>query len=444
MPYFRRSLENELKSFIESNEPHKHVLLVEGARQVGKTTLVERMLENLDWPVIAVNLEREAVMRSRIDTCAEFSEFQDLMVDQYGFDPGQRTVVFIDECQESTRLGGFVRFMKELWAHATVILTGSTLSRLFRNTTRYPVGRVRRLQVTPFSFGEFLEAGGESAIAALLNGDLAAISAARHEHLLERLDAYLTTGGLPAAVLVGLRGGDLRSCHQNIRADYEQDFIRLFGEEKMPIVDGCFRGVANFVGGASKHASIIPSPTNREHHIISQVFARLESWMLVLKSSQSGPSPERSHRYLPKRYLFDTGLLKHIREAALPSLAVVHSIDSETRKVLGGIVENQVAIEIRKQFGELTGWKRSPSGGEIDFLIKRQGAMIPVECKAAVRIKGTHIKGIKQYLEQYHQETGAIVSLAPFSITEVGEKTKVVNIPLYAAEHIGRILQGLG
>jgi hypothetical protein len=75
-----------------------------------------------------------------VDACQEFREFEQLLRDRLGFDGTAQHVLFFDEAQESRRLGQFVRFMKEDWPHATVILSGSTLSRLFRDDTRYPVG----------------------------------------------------------------------------------------------------------------------------------------------------------------------------------------------------------------------------------------------------------------------------------------------------------------
>ena len=79
------------------------------------------------------------------------------------------TLAVCPDCQraqESRMLGSFVRFMKEAWAHATVILSGSTLRRLFRAHTRYPVGRVRHLVLGPFSFSEFLRALDKTHLAA--------------------------------------------------------------------------------------------------------------------------------------------------------------------------------------------------------------------------------------------------------------------------------------
>ena len=81
-------------------------------------------------------------------------------------------------------------------------------------------------------------------------------------------------GGLPAVVQAYASGDDHGAVRRQIIADYEQDFIRIFGEELIDIVKACFRSVANFAGGVSKNTSVVPSPSSRTNERINQVFAR--------------------------------------------------------------------------------------------------------------------------------------------------------------------------
>jgi predicted AAA+ superfamily ATPase len=155
-----------------------------------------------------------------------------------------------------------------------------------------------------------------------------------------------------------------------------------------------------------------------------------------LRSEQRGISPEQSHRYLPKRYIFDTGILRHYREAAVPAISLLDTVAPELRKPLGGIVENQVAIELARKTSDLNGWKKSPSGMEIDFVLPVAGALMPIECKAATRIKKTHLKGVVTYLRQYGLKRGLVISLAPHKRFTFSGGIEVVNIPLYMAETV--------
>jgi predicted AAA+ superfamily ATPase len=435
MNYIPRNIESALYDFVVSVDRHKDVLLVEGARQVGKTTVVEHVLSRLSLKKIIINLEKDRLFRLRIDECRQFSEFEDLLRLSFSFDPTERNILFIDESQESLVLGQFVRFMKESWPLTTTILSGSTLARLFRKNVRYPVGRVRRFSVSPFSFYEFLRAGDNVLPVEKPAADRR-ISTVLHQELISHLDNYLKVGGLPAVVLEYFANGDFQQLRRALIADYEEDFIRLFGEDDLSIVKACFRSVANYVGSPSKNSSVVPAPTTPVHHKINRIFNRLEQWKLLFRSEQHGISPERSHRYLPKRYMFDTGILRHYREAAVPAIGLIDSISTEQRKPLGGIIENQAAIELSRKNPELHGWKKSPSGMEIDFIYRDGDVPIPIECKAATKIKKTHLKGIISYLRMYGRQKGVVISLAPFERICLEGGFEVVNIPLYMAESI--------
>lgn len=441
MIYVPRKQEQALIDLLgRSPSPHD-VILVEGARQVGKTTLAERAVRRVGLPTTMLNLEKQTLLRSRIDETREFAEFEELLRDELGFDPTAAGVLFIDEAQESRMLGRYVRFMKESWPAVRAILSGSTLARLFRDDGRYPVGRVRRFVVRPFSFSEFLVACGKESLSRDLLESAGHVSPGRHHRLLEHLDQYLLVGGLPEVVLTMAAGGDFQRRRAEIIADYEQDFIRLFGETAVAIAMGCLRSVADFVGGASKNSSVIPQPTNRVNDDIRRIFGRLEGWRLLLHSKQRGPAPESSHRYLPKRYLFDTGVLRHLREKTVPSISLLGSLNAAERRPLGGIVENQVAIELADRYGELAGWKRSSSGLEIDFVCRSGGYLVPVECKAVLTLKGTHLRGLKDYLRQHPQPAGVMVSLAPFELVDDPQGFRIINVPLYLAEQLPELIQ---
>jgi predicted AAA+ superfamily ATPase len=434
IPYTHRHLDPVILGFIKQEEAHKKILLVEGARQVGKSWLVNHALDRCGKTAFRLNLEKETALRMQIDDCGEFSAFAQLIRDRVGFDPAADQVLFVDEAQESRKLGHFVRFMKEDWPRATVILSGSTLARLFRNDTRYPVGRVQSLTLRPYSFSEFLRATGSSHLAdAVDHDDAESISEPRHRVLLEGYDTFMRTGGLPAVVHAGPDESAVRMAMTQIMADYQNDFIRLFGEEDASIVRACFRSVANFVGGPSKNTSVIPSPGSRINARINEIFSRLESWHMILRSDQRGPGMEASHAYLPKRYLFDTGLLRYVRESAVPGIQVLETLNPAARQPLGGVIENQVALDLSRHDISLQGWKKTPSGGEIDFIIKTHARTCPVECKASLAFTYRNMRGITDYLGLFNQPVVLAISCAPFSMFELPEKKRVFNIPVYLA-----------
>jgi uncharacterized protein len=441
MSYVERFLSKKLDVLLDGPASDIGTILVEGARQVGKTTLIERVLEKCDARIIALNLEENPVIRLQIDECSNFKDFEDYLVNKHGFEINSDNILFIDEAQESQHLGRFVRFFKERWNGPRVILTGSTLHRLFRGDTRYPVGRVVVLHLNPFSFSEYLGAIKATVALEALNGNIDEISAGRHKILLEHLDKYLLTGGLPEIVLKNFRGDDIHELLEKMLADYIQDFYRLFDENSADLAIKCLKSVASFVGSPSKLTTVLGSdPNTKSRKEATTVFRRLEQWNLILNSEQFGPGPEASFGYHPKKYLFDTGILRYLRETSVPSIQLSKTLDSQQRRPLGGIIENQVAIAIKQITSSLSGWKQSSSGFEIDFVFKSRGQTIPIECKAALTIKTQHAKGVRSYLGKQGGSTGIIVSLAPFEIMNFDSNKTIINLPLYLVDRLLEII----
>ena len=165
------------------------------------------------------------------------------------------------------------------------------------------------------------------------------------------------------------------------------------------------------------------------------MFARLESWHLILRSDQKGSSALASHAYLPKRYLFDTGVLRELRESAVPAISAVHTIAPAARTPLGAIIENQTAIELARGGRPLVGWKRSPAGSASDFIVKTGQSAVPVECKASLTVNLRHMRGLVAYLGSHGQRRGYIASLAPYAETSV-DGVQIVNLPAYLLERL--------
>ena len=110
----------------------RDVILVQGARQVGKTTLIEQTLTNRR-SVFSLNLERDPSSLRDIDRTTSFDQFTKFLQAHFKtahFDHPD-VLLFIDEAQESEKIGGYIRFMKEEWRHARVVMSGSSMTRIF-------------------------------------------------------------------------------------------------------------------------------------------------------------------------------------------------------------------------------------------------------------------------------------------------------------------------
>ncbi len=437
-----RKISEKLKSRLMETTGQSSVLLVEGARQVGKTTLIRQVLAELAQDFIEINLEEDPNLVAQIQACKNFSEWTDLLQIECNFKPNRGKILFIDEAQESSQLGKFVRFMKEKWPETQTVLSGSSMQRLFRSDTRYPVGRVEHWVVAPFSFEEFLLAGHQTSLleylakASFKNPPSPIV----HQKLTESFENYLQVGGMPEVVLHFFSKKDWEKNLENLYYAYLRDFSRIYGEEKVAYFEACLKTTAALLGSPFKNTQVSQFLDGGKNAWIIEALSQLELWRMLIKSDQKGG--KASNQFHPKRYLFDHGLAKRLREMALPKLSFSKLMGKET---LGGLLENMVAIELFRQnpLSPLVGYKKSSSGTEIDFMFKLKEATLPLEVKSVAQVKKTHLKGLKGYLEMGLSPLGIVISLSPLETFHLNKKTKIYNIPFYLLERLDALTQTL-
>ncbi len=433
----QRKLAAKLSQLIKNKEEFNNVLLVEGARQVGKTTLVRQVLGGLELPYREINLEEERELAEKIDLCENFSQLEQLIQLDMKFRSGGSQVLFIDEAQESRRLGGFVRFFKEKWPHTQVILSGSVLSRLFRDNVRYPVGRVTTLHLQPFSFEEFLMAKKEEALLEMLK--TAELAPLTHERLLKLLSEYVEVGGLPEVVTHYERGLDWRQKREMLLLGYYSDFKRVFGEEKQAYFKAALRATASLLGAPFKNSAVAHLLDGGKNKTIIDALGQLEAWKMIFRAEQRGPSVETS--FHPKRYLFDLGIAKQLREMAIPGVSLLKTQSMDQRTPVGGLIENLVAQVLMADQPELSGWKKATSGSEVDFIVKQSAAtVLPIECKAAYAIKNSHLGGVRDFMRRHKVTRGMVVAMAPLERRRLSRSEEMVILPLYLMERWQEIL----
>ena len=426
----QRDLEARLVAQLSRTDEHPNVVLLEGARQVGKTTLIETLRPKVGRDMLYLNLEEDRRAVRDLERCVDFADFEKYLDVAHGFSGDGRRLLCIDEAQESRALGGFVRFMKEKWRHTPVLLTGSSMARIFGPETRFPVGRVTRFLLQPFNFREFLRCGGAEDL--LCFEDPLRIQPFVHERLLEHLQAYLDVGGLPAVAVAFFAGREWREVRRDLYLDYRSDFARIFSETEAALFDQCLRGVASNLGSPSKYSQMVKS-TSALYRKVPDFLALLESWKLVHKLEVRGSRPEQ-HGYAPKRYLYDAALANDLRLMALPRLDVLDGLNAAQRTPLGGIVENLLATELVAAGQVLAGWKKGVNSYEVDFVYRTAaGDAVPVECKAALATKPRDVQGLAEYATRHGSPAGILVNLDMPGVLPTATGLKVVHVPAYMA-----------
>ena len=172
---------------------------------------------------------------------------------------------------------------------------------------------------------------------------------------------------------------------------------------------------------------------------ISGIFARLEKWKLLIKCEQLGLEPERN-KFSPKRYLYDVGIAGQLRLKSLPNIDLKDLASPTVRTPLGGLIENAVALSLKVQFGEnLYGVKLS-SRAEVDFVVKKEGQVFPIECKAALRFKRSYLWPLQTYLEKTRTQKKQFGILLYGGMPMKENFESIWVAPVYLSDEIGRLL----
>lgn len=428
MHYITRSIEEKLNNLIkkslESNSP-SNVIILEGARQTGKSTLIEHILKDYQ-EVIRINLEKNKILKNSINKTQDFNDFKSLLINETNFDPQKKQILFIDEAQESYKIGSYVRFMKEDWINTCSILTGSSMKRLFSKDQRIPVGRTTRILLTPFTFEEFLKAKSKFALLDIINNfELRKdVTPLMHNSFLIELSEYIKVGGLPDVINSYIAGDDYLFVRQNILYEQEEDFIRIENEIPKIFFQEALKAIANNLGYPSKYSQV-----GSNYYFAKKIFENLEFWKLAYTVEQK--TIQTTNNPAPKRYIYDIGIASDLRNMPFPEISVLNTLESNLRRPLGGLFENIVLLQIMAENisqGMLSGWK-DKNNKEVDFIIRRE-KIIPIECKSSMKLTTRAYHNLLSYLDLANLNRGFVVSLAPYSEIVINEKT-LINLPLY-------------
>ena len=392
MNIINRLNKNEFLNLL--GDESRDVILVQGARQVGKTTFIQQVLSGRPF-VTNLNLEKDLDFLRDLDRTLNFEEFTRLVQLKVGTtDFGSKgSVLFIDEAQESEKIGSYIRFMKEDWKNIRVILSGSSMTRIFRNVQRVPVGRFRPWLITPLTYGEFLSASPHSFLKEVYANFCSSPKQGMadnpiHNEFLKSMDEYLTVGGLPAVVTTYFSGADYIARRRFILNSQEDDFVRKSSLSDRSLFNKGMKGVANFIGMPSKKSHI-----HEVNSLSEKILSELAAWNLVHEVEQKGTNSTTQH--LSKRYIYDCGVAQDLREMPFPRLSLVSTQSPVLRTQLGGLFENALLLQIigeRTFFDSISGWKKGTSDSqEIDFILRHETGAFPIECKATQKISSKNM-----------------------------------------------------
>ena len=442
--------------------PGRKPLILRGARQVGKSTLVRLFAERCGRPLAEVNLERHADLApafARNDPVYLLNVLEALP----GIGPiGPDGLLFLDEIQSVPEAVSALRYFREDMSHLPVLATGSLLEFVLADhRAPMPVGRVAYLHMGPMSFMEFLNAVGAERLACVLAGFEIerGLDPAIHNRLMELLRTYFFTGGMPEAVQAFARSRRLRDVgevHGSIIDTYREDFPRYVGSRSLSRIVNVFNFAARNVGRKVKyiHFSREDKAATTRADIELLCMARVLS--KVVHSHCSGlPLQADADPRAYKLIFMDVGLMNAVCGLGWNAIESMN----ETRLVNEGTMAEQfVGQHLQGLLAgspnrELTYWLREgrTANAEVDYVAAFDGRIVPMEVKAGA---GGTLKSVHQFVAEKGVSLAVRFDAAPPSVQDVrtsvplgGTQTNVayrlLSLPLYLVERLPYVLDSM-
>jgi len=414
LKYIPRELEKTIQPFLK----RKEILAVVGARQVGKTTFLEHLFSNLKKQkkkAEFLTFEREndlALFESIEDFKDYYKDYQILIIDEFHY----------------AKEGG--RKLKYLFDTTKIkfIISGSSSLELTFETGRYLVGRMFKFLLYPFSFREFLLSKDKRLLALLETrfGDVLfqkldlkkPFGREINSRIQKLFEEYLIFGGYPAVVLAETREEKIKI----LESILENYLLRDIGALLNLKTKGEILKIAEFlstqVSNLLNYQELSRISNLRYREVITHLEILKNTFLVeTLKPFYKNPRTELVKT--PKIYFFDNGFRNYL---------ISDFKEINKRNDVGRLVENYVfSLLQRKSLGKINFW-RTKSKAEVDFLIQREGEIIPIE----VRYSPSPLigKSLFSFIEKFSPKYGYILTKGFFGIKKI-KKTNIYFIPVY-------------
>jgi predicted AAA+ superfamily ATPase len=349
-------------------------------------------------------------------------------------EPGH-TLVIIDEIQDIPSAVTSLKYLYEEHPDIHIATAGSLLGVALQRDGSFPVGKVQFLDLHPLDFNEFLRALGDDHLAtAVANADWKVVEAFRGR-LLEHLKSYMFLGGMPEVVERFIRGESFEEARQvqlEIAAGYESDFAKYADAATAQRISRIWRSIPSQLGRENKkflYGLVRDGARAREFETAIQWLIGAGLVHKVARFTKPG-NPVRSYKdpHIFKLYLHDVGVLGAL--SALQSHVIVDDA-GVFEEFKGSLTEQYVLQQIIALGNEVPMyWTPQKPTAEVDFAIEQNGALVPIEVKAAENLKS---KSLRSYINRFAPEQAYRFSLANYRVQD-----DFTNIPLYGINGVLR------
>lgn len=404
-------------------------LILNGARQVGKTWLLKEFGRQCFKNVVYVNFDSNPRMVAQFETDYDVNRILDaLRIETHEPIAAGETLVILDEIQECPRALTSLKYFCEDAREYHVVAAGSLLGVSFHEGTGYPVGKVNTLDLYPMSFREFLDAVGEGMLRKLVDaGDFGAIGPFSDK--LERLlKTYYYVGGMPEAVDAYVESGDLeeaRAVQRDILFGYERDVSKHLSVRETEFTLAAWKSIPSHLSRENKKfvfGHIRDGARARDYRAAITWLDQAGIATRVSRVSKPGvPLSAYADEGAFKLFLVDVGLLGAM--AGLDAHSVLNG-NEVYEEFKGSLTEQYVCQQLVASGLVPYYWSAENSAGEIDFLVQKDAGIYPIEVKAEENVRARSLR--------VFNEANRGMSCRRFSLSGYRDEEWMVNVPLFA------------
>lgn len=442
---FKRELWSGLIAW--KNKENRKPLILRGARQVGKTTLVKELGKQYAH-FISLNLERVEDSKYFEESGDDVAVILDIILlsKNITIRENEELLLFIDEIQESPKAISLLRYFYEDLPNLHVIAAGSLLEFAMKDIENFPVGRVEYMYLHPFNFIEFLSAMGHNQALKELNRvpmrDLA------HDVLLNLFNTYVIIGGMPEVILEYVEHksvSSLTATYESIWGSYIND-VEKYGDNATArnVIKFIMQVAPKFIDERVKYQNFAHS--NYRSREVSEAMQALDMAKVVqiIYPSTSLEIPILpDYKKSPKLQLLDTGIVNYSLGLAAELIPLKDLSEAYRGSIIPHVINQEIISLESYRKTSLSFWVRdkAQSSAEVDLILSYKGKVIPIEIKSGAT---GSLKSLHQFIKMSSHHYAVRIYGGKFeiqeSITPDGKQYYLMNLPYYLGTQIYRYI----
>lgn len=443
---FNRRILEKIK---EWSKRERKPLVIHGARQVGKTSVVQLAAEFFKEHIF-INLEKQEDLELFKENIT-FKDFIQLI--QLKFNkkivPG-KTLIFIDEIQNSETAIRYLRFFYEEYPDLHIIGAGSLLDvKIKKSGFSFPVGRTEHLYLYPVTFIEFLEAFGRIEMLEKINEcDLEYFgNKTFHKLYIDLFHRFSLIGGMPEIIKKYINNDDLKllqTVYESLMTGYNEDIHKYSSRIKSKYIEHCLQNAPYHIAQRIKYNGF--GNSSYKSREIEEAISTLESAMIIKRvypCVETMPPGQPNKKKSPKLFFMDAGLVNY----ALNIQSDFIGLD-DLNNIYSGAIAEQITIQeltglVNNRNSELLFWTRNKQGtmAEIDLAYQYKNMIIPIEIKSGESGK---LKSLHLFMSKVKHKYALRIYSGILKIDRVKHNASeytLISVPFYLISKLDEILE---